>query len=79
MKALETVYLVDNPMAASMGNAYHQSLKAAVPSLEQIDGSMLKQLFSIKQSTIQNVVSITKKDIDPKAKKILEDVIMRNS
>ena len=47
-----------------------------MPSLEQIDGYMLKQLFSVKAQPLHGVVGITKKEIDPKAKKILQDVIM---
>ena len=48
-----------------------------MPSLEQVDGYMLKQLFAFTQSAPKSVVGITKKDIDPKAMEILEDILKK--
>lgn len=80
LKHLKTVYLSDNPVIKALPTTdkYHLYLKEQVPSLEQIDGFMVQQLFRMKQKATEGVEGITKKEIDPKAKAMLEDVIMKN-
>jgi protein phosphatase 1 regulatory subunit 7 len=62
---LKTVYIADNPMVKDK-SSYLEAVKAKLPSVEQIDGYMLKQLFNFKGQV--HSASIVKKDIDPKAK-----------
>ncbi len=73
---LKTIYLADNALVKQIPN-YLDTLKSIVPSLEQIDGNLLRQGFNFKIGQT-NVKSITKKEIDPKAKELLEDVISKN-
>jgi hypothetical protein len=54
---------------------YHGFMKDQVPSLEQLDGYMLAQLFRVKQKPAE--VEGISKQVDPKAKAMLEDVIMK--
>ena len=82
LTALKTVYLADNPvvksLAATNEQGYHLYLKQQVPSLEQIDGYMVQQLFRMKAKPAQ-VEGITKKEIDPQAKAMIQDVLMKNA
>ena len=85
LSALKTIYLADNPVvppltALSGSEGYHLYLKQQLPSLEQIDGYMVQQLFRMKaKAAPSGVEGITKKDIDPKAKAMIQDVLMKNA
>ena len=75
LKKLKTIYVADNPMVK--GVSYLELFKEKLPQIEQIDGYMLKQLFKVK-GQVQSE-SIIKNPINPKAKQILEDVLMKNA
>jgi protein phosphatase 1 regulatory subunit 7 len=81
-KQLKTIYLADNPMVVKLNeaapNGYHHAVKEVLPNLEQIDGYMLKQLFALHARSQEGVLGITKKEIDPRAKEILQDIIMKS-
>ena len=86
LTSLKTVYLADNPVVPALtalagSDGYHLWLKQQIPSLEQIDGYMLQQLFRMKQFSggPTTVPGITKKELNPKAKAIIEDVLMKNA
>lgn len=72
---LETIYIADNPIAKSV-EGIEARLKEIVPSLKQIDGTYLNAGFNyiVSKSTVK---PITKQEIDPKAKEILNDVISK--
>jgi hypothetical protein len=64
----------------SGSEGYHLYLKQQVPSLEQIDGYMVQQLFRMKaKPPASQVEGITKKQIDPQAKAMIHDVLMKNT
>ena len=81
LTTLKTVYLADNPVVPALtalagSDGYHLWLKQQIPSLEQIDGYMVQQLFRMKQLGGANggtaaVSGITKKELNPKAKAII--------
>ena len=75
LKKLKTIYVADNPMVKGVN--YLELFKDKLPHIEQIDGYMLKQLFNVK-GQVQSA-SIVKNPINPKAKQILEDVLMKNT
>lgn len=80
LKCLQTIYLADNEVVQKLKEInpeYHAFLKECVPSLEQIDGYMLKQLFRMNVGPATGVTGITKKEINPKAQEILKEVIMK--
>jgi len=89
LTSLKTVYLADNPVVPALtalagSEGYHLWLKQQIPSLEQIDGYMLQQLFRMKQLSgatggPATVSGITKKELNPKAKAIIQDVLMKNA
>ena len=86
LTSLKTVYLADNPVVPALTalagpDGYHLWLKQQIPSLEQIDGYMLQQLFRMKQLSggPTTVPGITKKELNPKAKAIIQDVLMKNA
>ncbi len=59
------------------GVSYLEMFKERLPQVEQIDGYMLKQLFNVKGQV--QTASIVKNPINPKAKQILEDVLMKTA
>jgi len=69
-KSLETIYLSDNPIARIPEVMEH--LQSAVPSLKEIDGTLLKPGFKYIVKLEKDVKPITKKGINPDAKKILQ-------
>lgn len=75
LKKLKTIYVADNPMVK--GVSYLELFKEKLSHFEQIDGYMLKQLFNVK-GQVQSA-SIIKNPINPKAKQILEDVLMKTA
>ena len=75
LKNLKTIYVADNPMVK--GVSYLELFKDKLPQIEQIDGYMLKQLFNVKGQV--QTASIVKNPINPKAKQLLEDVLMKNA
>jgi len=70
---LKTIYLADNPM--SQHDDYAQMLQAAIPSLQQIDGNLLHQGLPFHHQRTAGIHSIMKKEINPEAKEILQQII----
>ena len=74
--ALETIYLADNPM--SQEDNYQQMLTNAVPSLQQIDGNMLRLGNPFHHQRTVGIHSAVKKEIPQQAKQILQEVIEKS-
>ena len=71
---LTTIYLADNPM--SIHDDYFDMLKERIPTLRQIDGNILRPGAKLyHQMTPGAVVSAIKQEMNPEAKKILEQVV----
>jgi hypothetical protein len=50
-------------------------LQAAIPSLQQIDGNLLHQGLPFHHQRTAGIHSIMKKEINPEAKEILQQII----
>lgn len=72
---LKTIYLADNPM--SMGDDYEKMLTEAIPSLQQIDGNLLHHGLPFHHQRTVGIHSVMKKEMNPEAKKMLEQVLNR--
>ena len=70
---LKTIYLADNPI--SQADTYQEMLVTAIPSLTQIDGNMLRKGLPFHHQKTAGIHSIVKKEVNPEAKKILQEVI----
>jgi hypothetical protein len=70
---LETIYIADNPITKSI-EGIEARLKEVVPTLKQIDGNYMNAGFNYIV-TKPVLKPITKQEIDPKAKELLNEVI----
>ena len=70
---LETIYLADNPL--SNVDNYQEMLTTVLPSLKQIDGNVLRPGGKFYHQRTAGIHSVMKKEMNPEAKKILEQVV----